>query len=139
MKIKATLLTKSLWVYHTPMSSCNNCDIEVLDAFTPRFDIERLGIKLVNSPKHADILLVTGVVNKKTMDRALMVYFQTPRPCAVVAIGGCTVSGGIFRTSYSFTQPLDKHIPVDVYVQGCPPKPEAIIRGIMKAAKKLGV
>jgi len=117
-------------------SACNNCDIEIIDCLTPRFDIERFGIQLVGSPRHADILLVTGVVNRQTLPRFIRVYEQVPDPKIVVAVGVCPMSGNMFRDSYNFVKPLDKIIPVDIYVPGCPPKPEAIISGILKAIKK---
>lgn len=137
MSIKLKALKKSLWVYHVSAGSCNNCDIEILDLLTPRFDVERFGIVLVGSPRHADVLLCTGIVNKKCVERVKEVYNQTPKPCVVVAIGACACSGGIFRDGYQMAGPLNKVIPVDVYIPGCPPKPEAIIAGIVKFLKEL--
>ncbi len=130
-------LKKSPWVFHLGASSCNNCDIEIIDCLTPRFDVERFGIQLVSSPRHADILLVTGVINRQALSRFKKVYAQTPNPKKVVAIGVCPLSGNMFRDSYNYVLPLDKIIPVDVYVPGCPPKPEAIIAGIVRAIKKM--
>ena len=137
MSLKNKLLAKSLFVYHAGCSTCNNCDIEVLDALTPRFDLERLGVTLVGSPRHADVLLVTGAVNKKIVHRIKLLYEQTAKPCFVVAIGGCACSEILFRDSYNTCGPLDKVIPVDVYVPGCPPKPEAITAGVLKLIQKL--
>ena len=137
MSFKNSILTKSLFVYHAGCSTCNNCDIEVLDALTPRFDLERLGITLVGSPRHADVLLVTGAINKKIVHRIKRLYEQTVKPCFVVAIGGCACSEILFRDSYNTCGPLDKIIPVDVYVPGCPPKPEAIMAGVVKLIQKL--
>lgn len=137
MDLKLKALKKSLWVYHVSGGSCNNCDIEILDLLTPRFDVERFGIVLVGSPRHADVLLCTGIVNKKCVERIKEIYEQTPKPCVVVAIGACACSGGIFRDGYQMAGPLDKIIPVDVYIPGCPPKPEAIIAGIVKFLKEL--
>jgi membrane-bound hydrogenase subunit mbhJ len=128
---------KSPWVFHLGASACNNCDIEIIDCLTPRYDVERFGIKLVGSPRHADILLVAGVVNKHSLQRFKRVYEQAANPKAVVAIGSCPCSGNMFRDSYNFVMPVDKIIPVDVYVPGCPPKPEAIILGIVQALGKL--
>ena len=124
-------LKKSLWVYHLSGGSCNNCDIEILDCLTPRFDIERFGMVLVGSPRHADVLLCTGIVNKKCVERIKEVYDQTAKPCVVVAIGACACSGGIFRDGYQMAGPLNKIIPVDIYIPGCPPKPENIGHGIV--------
>ncbi|HDD64874.1 MAG TPA: NADH-quinone oxidoreductase subunit NuoB [Firmicutes bacterium] len=138
MNLKLKALKKSLWVYHLCTGgSCNNCDIEILDCLTPRYDIERFGMVLVGSPRHADVLLCTGIVNKKCLKRVKEVYNQTPKPCVVVAVGTCACSGGIFRDGYEMAGPLDKVIPVDVYIPGCPPKPEAIIAGIVKFLEKL--
>ena len=130
-------LKKSPWVFHLAAASCNNCDIEILDVLTPRFDVERFGILLVGSPRHADALLVTGVLNRKSLPRVLRVYEQTPKPCLVIGVGTCTCSKHMFNASYNAVGPYDKYIPVDVYIPGCPPKPEAIILGVVKALSKL--
>jgi Ni,Fe-hydrogenase III small subunit len=130
-------LTKSPWVFHVAAASCNNCDIEILDILTPRWDVERFGIVLVGSPRHADALLVTGVLNHKSLPRVLQVYEQTPKPCLVIGVGTCTCHSHIFEPSYNVVGPYDKYIPVDVYIPGCPPKPEAIILGVVKALKRL--
>lgn len=137
MNLKMKALKKSLWVYHLSGGSCNNCDIEILDCLTPRFDIERFGMVLVGSPRHADVLLCTGIVNKKCVERIKEVYAQTAKPCVVVAIGACACSGGIFRDGYQMAGPLNKIIPVDIYIPGCPPKPEAMLAGIGKLLEKL--
>ncbi|MCS7250238.1 MAG: NADH-quinone oxidoreductase subunit B family protein [candidate division WOR-3 bacterium] len=137
MSIKLKALKKSPWVFHVSAASCNNCDIEILAALTPRFDVERFGILLVGSPRHADALLVTGVINRKTLPRVLEVYNQTPKPCLVIAIGTCACDCHMFKDSYNVVGPYDKYLPVDVYIPGCPPRPEAIIAGIVKALNKL--
>jgi len=139
MSLKNKLFAKSLSLYHAGCSTCNNCDIEVIDTLTPRFDIERFGMTLVGSPRHADVLLVTGAVNKKIVHRLRRLYEQTAKPCFVVAVGGCACSEIMFRDSYNTCGPVDKIIPVDVYVPGCPPKPEAIIAGMVKLIAKLKV
>ncbi len=137
MNLKNRALTKSLFVFHAACSPCNNCDIELLDALTSRFDLERFGVQLVGSPRHADVLLVTGAVNKKVVHRIKKLYEQVSKPCFVLAIGGCACSEILFKDSYNTCGPVDKIIPVDVYVPGCPPKPEAIISGILKLIDKL--
>jgi Ni,Fe-hydrogenase III small subunit len=124
-------------VFHVAAASCNNCDIEILDVLTPRFDAERFGIVLVGSPRHADALLVTGVINRKSLPRLLRVYEQTPKPCLVIGVGACTSSTHMFTDSYNVVGPYQRHIPVDVWIPGCPPKPEAIIAGVVKALGKL--
>ncbi len=118
-------------------SPCNNCDIEILDALTPRHDIERFGMLLVGSVKHADVLLVTGSINKKVAPRVKRVFEQAPKPCLVVAVGGCACSGSAFRENYNNAGPLDKIIPVDAYIPGCPPQPEALIDAVIKVINKL--
>ncbi|MDI6839649.1 MAG: NADH-quinone oxidoreductase subunit B family protein [bacterium] len=130
-------LKKSIWVFHVSSGSCNNCDIEILDALTPRYDLERFGIRLVGSARHADVLLVVGALNLKAKERVLRIYEQTPKPCLVIAVGSCACSGGIFCGSYNIVGPYDKYLPVAAYIPGCPPKPEAIIMGIVKVLSKL--
>jgi membrane-bound hydrogenase subunit mbhJ len=134
---KIKLLTKSIWVFHAACSPCNNCDIEILDTLTPRYDLERFGIQLVGSIRHADAMLVTGSVNKKIVDRLKRLYSQAPKPIVVVAVGNCACSEIMFRNSYNTCGPLDKIIPVDAYIPGCPPKPEAMIMGVVKLVKAL--
>lgn len=127
---------RSLWVFHLNTGSCNGCDIEIVATLTPRYDPERFGIKLVGSPKHADVLLVSGPVTRLMADRVRRVYEQMADPKVVIGIGSC-MSGGVFYDSYSLVGPLEEHIPVDVFVPGCPPRPEAIIDGVVKAIAKL--
>jgi len=128
---------RSLWVFHVNTGSCNGCDIEILAALTPRYDVERFGIKLVGSPRHADALLITGPVTRDMVDKVKRFYEQVPDPKVVIVIGSCGISGGVFHESYNLVGPVDKVIPVDVYVPGCPPRPEAIIDGVVKAWMKL--
>lgn len=136
MKLKHDF-KKSLWVYHCNTGSCNGCDIEILAALTPRYDAERFGIKLVGSPRHADVILATGPVTAEMKDRLLNAYAQAPEPKAVIVIGACGSTGGVFYESYNLEGPIDKLIPVDVYIPACPPRPEAIIEGVVKAMAKL--
>ena len=138
MGLKLKALQKSPWVYHLATGSCNNCDIEILDVLCPRFDVERFGALLIGSPRHADALLVTGAMNRKSVPRVLEVYEQAAQPCLVIAIGSCALDQGIFRGSYAMGEPVDHYLPVAAYIPGCPPKPEAIIAGIVKALGTLG-
>jgi len=133
---KEKCFKKSLWVFHMSVGSCNNCDIEILDCLTPKFDIERFGMKLVGSIRHADVLLVTGIVTRKLLPRIKEVYDQAPKPIIVIAIGTCACTGGMFKDCYTFKGPLDKVIPVNAYVPGCPPKPEAMLAGVVKLLNK---
>jgi NADH-quinone oxidoreductase B subunit len=122
----------SPWVLHFNSGSCNGCDIEILATLTPRYDLERMGVKLQASPRQADILLCTGPVTRQARERLLRIYEQMPEPKLVVAIGSCALSGGIFRGCYNVMDGIDAVIPVDAYIPGCPPRPEAIIDGLVK-------
>jgi Ni,Fe-hydrogenase III small subunit len=137
MSIKLKALLKSPWIFHLSTGSCNNCDIEILDCLTPRFDVERFGMVLAGSIRHADVLIVSGSGNRQSMERVKRVYAQAPKPCLVVAVGECSLSRGLFIHSYNCPVPIDKVIPVDVYVPGCPPKPEAIIAAVIKLVEKI--
>lgn len=137
MNFKLKALTKSIWVFHISAASCNNCDIEILDCFTPRHDIERFGIQLVGSVRHADALIITGAMNRKSVPLMKRIYEQAPKPCVVIAVGQCAMSQHMFRYSYNVCEPLDKILPVDLYIPGCPPKPEAMIDGIVKLVTKM--
>ena len=128
---------RALWVFHIATGSCNGCDIEIVAALTPRYDVERFGIKLVGTPRHADVLLVTGPVTRPMAERLKRVYEQTPDPKAVVVVGGCGSTSGVFYDSYNVVGPVDKIVPVAAYVPGCPPRPEAIIHGVVTAVAKL--
>ena len=143
MALKMWALRKSLWVYHVNAGACNNCDIEILDLLTPRYDIERFGMILVGSPRHADVLAVTGVCTRQAMPRVQEVYMQTAKPCVVLAIGSCALAQGIFTESYHMGTPVDETIravdpnAIIMYVPGCSPKPEAMIAAAVKAREFL--
>jgi Ni,Fe-hydrogenase III small subunit len=137
MGLKQFFLKKSLWVFHFAGASCNNCDIEILDVLTPRYDVERFGIQLVGSPRHADVILVSGSINQRDKTRLIEVYEQAAKPVFVVAFGSCGMTGGIFAEGNTFAGPVDKIVPVDAYIPGCPPKPEAILGGITKLMQKI--
>jgi Ni,Fe-hydrogenase III small subunit len=128
-------LPRSLWVFHTNVGGCNGCDIEVLDVLTPYFDVERLGIRLVGSPRHADVLVVSGPVTIPMRGPMLALYEAVPDPKIVMAIGGCAVGGGLWFDTYNVVGGLDKVVKVDIHVPGCPPRPEAIIHGVAQLLK----
>jgi len=128
---------RSPWVLHFNSGGCNGCDIEILDLLTPRYDVERLGILKEASPRHADILLVTGPVTRQSRDRLRRIYEQMPEPKWVVAVGTCATSGGVFRGSYNMLGGVDQVVPVDVYIPGCPPRPEVIIKGLTRLLEEI--
>lgn len=130
-------LTRSMNVFHLAGSACNNCDIEILDALTPKYDLERFGITLVGSVRHADLILVSGIFNRKAAIRAQEVLAQAPKPFLVVAIGGCPATGLMFRNSYNWFRPPGDYMHIDAFVPGCPPKPEAIISAVVKLVEAL--
>jgi len=137
MGIRESILTKSIYAFHVSSGSCNNCDIEIIDCLTPRFDLERFGIVLVGSIKHADVMLCTGSANRLCIPRIKKLYEMMPKPGFVVAWGTCGASRGMFKDSYNTAEPLDEILPVDLYIPGCPPKPEAAIDGLLKLVKKI--
>ncbi len=126
-------IRKSPWIIHYNASSCNGCDIEVVAALAPHYDVERFGIIHTGNPKHADVLLITGGVNEQCLKAVQTIYNQMPHPKAVVALGICACSGCVFRECYNIRGGADTAVPVDVYVPGCAVKPEAIIDGIVRA------
>ncbi len=129
--------SKSPWILHFDAGACNGCDIELLACLTPVYDVERFGIINIGNPKHADVLLVTGTVNKRSARVLRNLYDQMPEPKAVVAIGACALSGGVFHQCYNILGGVDAVLPVDVYVPGCAPKPEAIIEGVVMALGRM--
>ena len=130
-------LAKSIWVFHVSASPCNNCDIEILDLLTPKYDLERLGIKLVGSVRHADVILLSGIINQKVAPMVTKIYEQAPKPVFVVGVGTCPATGCCFKDSYNKSENVEEIIPIDLYIPGCPPKPEAMIEGVAKLVEVL--
>ena len=128
---------KSPWILHLNSGACNACDIEIIAALTPRFDVERFGILLKATPRHADVIIASGPVTRQMKDRIIRIYEQTPDPKFVVAVGACAMSGCVYRGAYNIMGGIDQVIPVDVYVPGCPARPDAIIDGVVKLLGKL--
>jgi NADH-quinone oxidoreductase B subunit len=128
---------KSPWILHLNSGACNACDIEVVAALTPRFDVERFGVLLKATPRHADVIISTGPVTRQLRDRIVRIYEQTPDPKFVVAVGACAMSGCVYRGAYNIMGGLDQVIPVDVYIPGCPVRPDAILDGVVKLLGKL--
>ena len=136
-KIRNWARINSPWAIHYNSGSCNGCDIEILATLTPRYDIERFGVKLQGSPRHADILICTGPVTRQSRERLIRTYEQMPEPKFVVAVGSCGLSGGAFRGCYNIVGDINEVLPVDVYIPGCPPRPEAIIYGVVQLLESL--
>ena len=136
-KLITESMGKSPWLFHINAGSCNGCDIELVAVLTPRYDAERLGFQLTGSPRHADIVVVTGPVTAQSLDRVLRTISQVPEPRCIVTMGSCPQSGNVFRGSYAIAGPLSKYVHVDVDVAGCTPKPEAVIDGLVLATKIL--
>ena len=123
---------KSPWILHLNSGACNACDIEIVAALTPRFDVERFGVLLKATPRHADVIISTGPVTRQLRDRIIRIYEQTPDPKFVVAVGACAMSGCVYRGAYNIMGGLDQVIPVNIYVPGCPARPDAILDGVVK-------
>ena len=138
MRLAAWARTKSPWLTIYNSGACNACDIEIIACLMPRFDIERFGILVKGSPRHADILIVTGHVTLKQASRLRRVWEQMPEPKYVIAMGACGAAGGVFHGLYNMMESVDSVIPVDVYVAGCPPRPDEIINGVVACLKLLG-
>ena len=135
-KISA-LLGRSLSIRQVDAGSCNGCELEIHALNNPIYDIERFGIHFVASPRHADMLLVTGPVTRNMEVALKKTYLATPDPRLVVAVGACGISGGIFGQSYASLGGVDQVIPVDVYIPGCPPRPQALLQGILMAIGRM--
>ncbi len=130
---------KSPWVIHFNSGACNGCDIEIVAALTPRFDLERLGVLCKGTPRHADVLLCSGPVTGQIKDRLIRIYEQMAEPKLVVAIGACACSGGVFNGCYNVEEGgIDSVIPVSAYIPGCPLRPEAIVDGVVKLLSREG-
>ena len=128
---------KSPWILHLNSGACNACDIEIVAALTPRFDVERFGILLKATPRHADVIVASGPVTRQMRDRIIRIYEQTPDPKFVIAVGACALSGCVYRGSYNILGGLDQVIPVNMYIPGCPARPDAIVDGVVKLLGKL--
>jgi Ni,Fe-hydrogenase III small subunit len=122
--------TGSVQVRHVDAGSCNGCELEIASAFAPHYDVERYGVRLVASPRHADVLLVTGPVTRNMADPLRQAYDATPAPKRVVAVGECARNCGAFAGAYGVEGAVGDIVPVDLEIPGCPPTPEAIIEAL---------
>ena len=134
----AKVLGRSLAIREVDAGSCNGCEVEVAALNNPVYDIERFGVHFVASPRHADVLLVTGVGSRNMESALRRTYEATPDPKVVVAVGACASSGGIFGETYATSGGIGNVVPVDVYVPGCPPRPEALLYGLLLAVDRVG-
>jgi len=130
-------LSRSLAIREVDAGSCNGCEVEITALNNPVYDLERLGIHFVASPRHADMLLVTGPVTRNMELALLKTYRATPEPKVVVAVGACGISGGIFGLNYTTVGAVDQVVPVDVFIPGCPPRPHALLHGILLALGRI--
>jgi Ni,Fe-hydrogenase III small subunit len=124
-------LGRSLAIREVDAGSCNGCELEIHALNNAFYDLERLGLRFVASPRHADVLLVTGPVTKNMREALERVYRATPDPKWVVALGDCAVDGGIFSGSYAVTGGVSNIVPVDLHIRGCPPSPNKILKGLI--------
>jgi Ni,Fe-hydrogenase III small subunit len=131
------VLGRSMAIREVDAGSCNACEVEVNALTNSIYDIERFGLHIVASPRHADALLVTGPVTRNMEVPLLKTYEAAPSPRIVIAMGACAISGGIFKDCYACHKGVSEFLPVDVFIPGCPPRPQAIIQGIMVALEKL--
>jgi Ni,Fe-hydrogenase III small subunit len=123
-------LAGSLQIRHVDAGSCNGCELEIASAFGPVYDLERFGVRLVASPRHADALLVTGPVTKNMVGPLMKSFDALPEPRIVIALGDCAANCGVFQGGYGVEGSVDDVLPVDVRIAGCPPDPDAIIRAL---------
>lgn len=128
---------KSPWVLHFNTGACNACDIEIVASLTPRYDLERFGVLLKGTPRHADVLLCSGPVTRQIEDRLKVIYDQMAEPKFVVSVGTCSCTGGVFRGLYNVKGGIDTVLPVSAYIPGCPVSPKAIIDGVTKLLSSL--
>ncbi len=130
------VLAGSAQVRHVDCGSCNGCEVEVGAVFGPVYDADRYGARLVASPRHADVLLVTGVVTRNMLEPLRRTVEATPNPRVVVAVGDCAISGGVFAEGYGVLGAVDDVVPVDLAVPGCPPEPDAIVAALRRVTQR---
>ncbi|MBC8016323.1 MAG: NADH-quinone oxidoreductase subunit NuoB [Sporomusaceae bacterium] len=132
-----SIFDRSLHIRHVDVGSCNACDFEMSALTNPIYDVQQYGIDFVASPRHADMLMVTGVVTRNLTQALLMTYEAVPAPKLVMAVGACAASGQVLGSPYAVRGAVDELVPVDIYVPGCPPRPQALLYGLLTAMNKL--
>ncbi len=137
-KVIDNTLGGSLFVREVDTGSCNACEVEIANLNNPYYDVERFGIKFVASPKHADVLLITGCVTRNMLVPMMKAYHNAPKPKFVITVGDCAKDCSYFKNSYAVEGPVERHIPVDLHIPGCPPEPSQIIEGFLKLLNKRG-
>jgi Ni,Fe-hydrogenase III small subunit len=131
-------LGRSLAIREVDAGSCNGCELEIHALSNAFYDLERFGLRFVASPRHADVLLVTGPVTRNMKEALLRTFDATPDPKWVVAVGGCAVDGGIFKGSYACVGGVAEAIPVDLHIKGCPPSPTELLKGLLALLEHVG-
>ncbi len=131
--------SKSLWVYHFTASSCMGCNTSIVDAVEAEGVLEKYGIVFVDSIRHADCILVTGIINFRNLAKLKVLCNQISKPFYIIALGNCSLNGGVFNDSYNNSGSLDKHMLTDVAISGCPPKPAMILMGLLELEKKIKI
>lgn len=132
-KLSQKVFPKSLWIFHCNSGACNGCDIEILNVLTPYYDVERFGMRIVGSPRHADVMLISGAVTRPTLPLVKRAYSAMPAPKLVFGIGSCAIGGGCWFDCYNVVGGAEQAVPVNYFVPGCPPRPEAIVYGVALA------
>lgn len=133
----ARMRRKSVWILRLNCGSCGGCDVELESAFGPRYDAAQYGLSMTGSPKHADLVVITGPVTAAMVEPLRRTIEQVPQPSATVALGSCAVGGALFEESYAVAGAVGDIVPVHVSIGGCPPRPRAIVEGLLRAAALL--
>jgi Ni,Fe-hydrogenase III small subunit len=135
MSIRLQIVTRSLWIYPVATGGCNGCQLEIQACLSPCHDLERFGVRLAAGIRHADALLVSGSMTHRNLKRLKRLALEMSEPAIVVAVGTCALGQGMFQGSPVISKTTDAVLPVQLYIPGCPPKPEAVIAGLGKLIK----
>jgi Ni,Fe-hydrogenase III small subunit len=130
-------LGRSLAIRQVDAGSCNGCELEIHALSNPLYDLERFGLKFVASPRHADVLLVTGPVTRNMAEALRRTYQATPDPKWVVAVGDCAFDGGLFQGGYAVLGGVGEAVPVDLHIRGCPPEPTTLLQGLLALLERV--